>query len=123
MNSNLKTMRVIGFIWGGILVIIIFALTIFGFKYNEKINKYEELETKLETAVKQYVDQKFLYPELNNSIKIKFQEIKDEKILEELKTDNDECDGYVVVKNNKDVFEYHTYIRCNDYKTKNYDKN
>ena len=42
-------------------------------------------------------------------------------MIESLKKDDDECDGFVkVTKNN--VVEYNAYIKCNNFTSKDYDK-
>ena len=120
---DLRKMRIISIIWGMILFSIVFLLTAFGFVYKNKIKKYEELENTLEEKVKQYVEEKFLYPEDDKKLKITFKELKEEGKMSELKADDEECDGYTIVNNNGQVFKYQTYIKCNNYQTKNYNKN
>ena len=120
---DLKKMRIISYIWGGTLFILVAGLTAIGFMYKGKVKKYEELEQKLETSVKQYVDQKFIYPEEDKNIKITYQELKAENAIDNLTINDEECDGYGIVTHDGATFKYETYIKCKDYKTKNYDKN
>ncbi len=120
---DLKKMRIISYAWGTILVVLVTGLTAIGFVYKNKTKKYEALENKLEESIKAYVDQKFIYPEEGGNIKITYQELKSNDAIDKLNIDEEECDGYGIITYEKDVFKYKTYVKCNNYKTKNYDKN
>ena len=68
------------------------------------------------------MDAKFLYPEENDSVKITYSEMKENSFIEELKKEDDTCDGYVIVKSNGTVFSYKGYVTCPNYTTKDYEK-
>ena len=51
---DLKKMRMISYVWGSVLFLLVGGLTAIGFVYKNKIKKYEELENKLESNVKAY---------------------------------------------------------------------
>lgn len=121
--NELKKMRIISYIWGSILFLLVAGLTGIGFVYKNKIKKYEELESKLEESIKAYVDQKFIYPDEGKNIKVTYQELKSNDAIDNLNNEDEECDGYGIVLHDGNIFKYQTYIKCNDYKTKNYDKN
>ena len=61
------------------------------------------------------------YPTKGNRSKVSLEDLKNSNMLEELKVDDDNCDGYVIVENTG-VIEYKAYIKCNNYTTKDYDK-
>ncbi len=109
--------------WGFIILLIVIGLTIIGFVYKGKLVKYEELEQKLENAVKEYVDEKFLYPNEGEKVKITLQELISENKLDSLNLENDSCDGYGIVSFNGNTFDYKVYLKCDYYQTKNYNKN
>ena len=119
---DLKKMRIISYVWGSILILLVGGLTAIGFVYKNKIKKYEELENKLEEKIKTYVDEKFIYPEEGKNLKITYEELKDNNYIDNLNINDEECDGYGIVLNDKSTFKYQVYIKCNGYKTKNYDK-
>ncbi len=120
----IKKMKIISIIWGLLLFAIVAILTVFGFKYKKLISKYEKVEEKLTEATKQYVDKRFLYPEKNESLKVTLEELQGENILASLQSeDSDECNGYTIIKNKNGIFNYDSYIKCDKYKTKNYEKN
>ena len=123
IKMDLKKMRRISYVWGFLLFLLVGGLTAIGFVYKNKLKKYEDLENKLEESAKQYVDQKFLYPEANQNIKITLEELKREEFIDNLNVDDEECDGYEIVSHDGSTFQYKAYIKCSDYKTKNYDKN
>ena len=120
---DLKKMRMISYIWGTVLFLLVGGLTTIGFVYKNKITKYEELENKLADNMKNYVDEKFIYPEEGKNIKITYQELKSNDAIDNLNIDDEECDGYGIVLHDGSIFKYETYIKCKEYKTKNYDKN
>ncbi len=120
---SIKRMQTISYIWGSILVLLVGGLTAIGFVYKNKITKYEDLESKLELSLKEYVDKKFLYPKNGESIKVTYEELKSNEAIDGLNIDDEECDGYGFVKNDGSVFKYKVYVKCNGYKTKGYDKN
>lgn len=119
---NLKKMQTVSIIWGLVLFLIVASLTTVGFIYKNKIKKYEEIEKKLELSAKQYVEMKFLYPEKNNNIKITYNELKNEKVIDNISVDDKECDGFTIVSENNKIYKYKTYIKCDNYETKNYEK-
>lgn len=120
---DLKKMRMISYIWGIILVVLVTGLTAIGFVYKHKTEKYESLENKLEESIKAYVDEKFIYPEEGKNIKVTYQELKSNNAIDIISIDDEECDGYGIVSHEDSTFKYKTYIKCDKYKTKNYDKN
>ena len=108
-------------IWGVVVVVVIALLTTLGFIMKGKLSDYVKLEDKLETSVKKYVDAKFLYPTGSDTIKITSSELIANDYLDELKFEDDICEGYVIVSYNG-VYNYDTYIKCNNYKTTGYKK-
>lgn len=109
-----------GIIWGIVVVGIFVLLTVFGFMYKDKSKAYKELEEKLVSAEKKYVDAKFLYPEENNTLKTSASELITSGFMEELKINDEVCDGYVIVSHDTTVFTYKGYVSCSHYKTKGY---
>src|SRR5574344_394012 len=107
--QDLKKMSII---WGIILVAIFALLTVLGLKWKEKTSGYFALEDKLVSATKNYYESKYAYPSMNNSVKIKYAELKEADMIDNLTYNDDECDGYVVIKNSGAI-EYHAYIKCN----------
>ncbi len=104
-----------------VMVIIIFALlTTFGFIYKNKSNDYKKLEQNIIEATQKYVDNKFLYPDKNKSIKITIKELQENNFIGILKKGEDECTGYAIVKSSGTAYDYKGYIKCPQYQTKGY---
>lgn len=119
----MKKSNILFVIWGVIVVILVGLLTVLGFMLKGKNEKYEKIEDRLIKATSSYVDYNFLYPEGNEKVKILSKDLIENEFLklEELKTDDDTCTGYVMLK--KDVvYEYKAYIKCKNYTTKGYQK-
>jgi len=108
-------------IWGIIVVALVGLLTTLGFMLKGKDEKYEKIEKRLVKATSSYVDNKFLYPEGNEELKILTKDLIENEFLkvEELKVNNDTCTGYVMLKKDM-VYEYKAYIKCKNYTTKGY---
>lgn len=116
----MKQMRRISVFWGIILILIVAVLTIIGINFNKPNKVYTDMEDYLVEAAKKYVEQSFLYPQDNKELRITHNELKDSGFIEKLEVDNNQCIGYVIVKNNELVYEYKGYVSCSDYQTKNY---
>lgn len=107
-------------VWGIIVVVLIALLTFLGFVLKNRNKDYIELEDKLLDKAKQYVDNKFLYPEKKgDTVKITSAELIENEYLTDLKFEEDTCEGYVIVSYDG-VYKYKAYIKCDNYKTKGY---
>lgn len=107
--------------WGLLLLVIFVALTFFALKWKAKNTPYFDLEKTMVSKTKSYYEMEHSYPTKGNSTKITFENLKKANMMEELKVGDDNCEGYVIVENTG-VIEYHAYIKCNHYTTKDYDK-
>ena len=114
--NNVKKMSII---WGIIMVIIFSILTFFGLKWKDKYKGYFDLEKELVNKTQSYFEINHSYPEGNNVVKITYDELKNNNVIDELKYQDDICKGYVEIKN-KGIMEYKGYIKCNNYETKGY---
>lgn len=119
---DLKQMKRVSIIWGIVLFLIVAGLTVVGFIYKNKSSDYKRIEDELVNVTEKYVEAKFLYPKEKESIRIRLNELQDNGYMEELKKDEDICDGYVLLTNNGFIYEYKGYIKCPKYTTKGYDE-
>lgn len=119
-ETNLKQMRRLSIVWGAIMVAIITLLTIFGILFNKKNKVYKDMEETLVNASKKYVEKSFAYPKDDKELRITYETLRDDGLVEPLKINKKECDGYVIIKKNELVYEYKGYVKCDEYKTKNY---
>ena len=115
----MREIRRISFVWGFILVLIFGVLTFFAMKWKNKYEPYFKLEQKLIDSCKFYYESAYSYPSKGQQVKIKYEELKSKNIIDSLSYNEDECNGYAIVKNNG-VIEYNAYIKCNNYTTKDY---
>lgn len=116
----MKKTKVLFIIWGVLVVGIIILLTTLGFMLNSKNKNYLELEDKLLSNAKKFVDNRFLYPEEGKTTKVTSDMLIENEYLDELKFEDDTCTGYVIVSFNG-VYQYKAYIKCNHYQTKGYE--
>lgn len=117
----MKKNNVLFVIWGIVVIAVIALLTFLGFMLKNRNGDYKNLEDKLETNVKKYVDAMFLYPNAGEEVKITSKDLIENDYLDELKFEDDVCEGYTIVTYNG-VYKYKTYIKCNNYKTKGFEK-
>ena len=117
----MKELKKISIIWGLLLFIIFAALTFFALKWKAKTAPFFDLEKTLVSKTKSYYESEHAYPAKGQSVNISFEELKNANMLEELKVNDETCEGYVKVENSG-VVEYTAYIKCQSYTTKDYDK-
>ena len=117
----MKTLNRIAILWGILLIIVFGVLTFFGLQWKAKTSGYFALETKIVDATKSYYTKDHSYPEEGNSVYITLDNLKEDNIIDDLSYNDDECDGFVIVKHDK-VITYTGYIKCHNYKSKDYDK-
>ena len=112
----LKKTKILFAIWAVIVVIIIGLLTALGFVIKNKYEKYSVLEEKLIESAKDYAyDHVFFDPE-DSYVIVTSLELVELGYLDELKLEDDECSGYVIIRN-EEVKEYEAYITCQAYTT------
>ncbi len=117
----MKQLKTISIVWGLIIIVLFVTLTFFALKWKNQVYPYTELEEKLITTTKKYYESKYQYPAAGESKYISLDELKENNLINSLKKDDDECNGFVKVTMNN-VIEYKSYIKCNNYTTKDYDK-
>lgn len=119
---DLKQMKKVSIVWGVVLFLMVVGLTAIGFVYKSKASDYKKIEEELVNITEKYVEAKFLYPDEKDSIRIRLSELQNDGYMEELKKDEDVCDGYVVLTHNGFIYEYKGYVKCPKYTTKGYDE-
>lgn len=109
---------------GGLLVALIVAIFFISKLYGSfgrtiTSNSYVNLESKLETAAKDYIIAKEI--EINGEYKINYDTLKNAGYITDLKDSNgNNCYGYVIINNIDNVNHYSGYITCQEYQTANY---
>ena len=116
----MKKMQSMTIIWGMMIFMIVGTLTFIGFTYNKKLKIYGDFEIKLGKACKKYVADHELYPKEKEELKVDIKTLKEEKLIDELKVNNNKCKGYVIVKKNNLEYTYNVYIDCGKYKTEGF---
>ena len=117
----MKQMKVISVLWGALLIGCLGVLTFLGFKLKDKDLKYRELEKKLENAAEKYVEAYSYYPQGEDKLKITWDDLVSSDIIKKEDLDEDQCtDAYVVVYLKDMVYEFDSYLKCENYTTKNY---
>lgn len=102
-----------------IMLILVGSLTFIGINLTKKNGEYYNLETEITSAAKDYYAQ---YPnELPNSeIIITAYKLIETNFLDKLAVNDEECNGYVIIKKNYISHDYKPYINCKNYQTKKY---
>lgn len=121
--SSLKKMKVISIMWGMILFGLLLVITIFGFMFKKKSKPYYELGNELVSVVRDYVVETNLLPHNNETIKITFDDLNKNNYMDELKVNDDSCEGYVLVTNKKGEYIYKPYLKCEKFISAKYKLN
>jgi len=109
---------------GGLLIALLVAVFFIARLYSSLDGtvgnkQYIDLEFKLETAAREYINSKGI--DINGEITINYNTLKTNNFVDELKDiDGNHCNGYVKINNVDNVNHYTGYISCNDYRTPNY---
>lgn len=119
--NRLRRMKIISIIWGMFLVTLFIVITAFAFKFKNNSKKYLELANEFSKKAQKYVEDNNLYPEKDSILKISRNDLIDNNYLEKLEIDDDKCDGFVIV-NNKEIYEYKAYLKCDKYISAKYEK-
>ena len=117
--DSLKKMKKISVIWGMVMILIFGLLTFVALNWKKSDREYKKLEELLVSKVTSYYESKYSYPTGMEVVTISLSELKENNILDELKYNDDVCDGYVKVSFDG-VINYKGYIKCNNYVTKGY---
>lgn len=112
-----------------IIYFILFAitltlLTIFIAGNNLRTKPYRELEDNVVLAMKKYYGQDTnltKLPKNKQEVKITIKELKEFGLNIDTKIKEDNCDGYGIVTGQEVSHNYHAYIKCDKYTTKNYE--
>lgn len=120
MNMS-KKMKTISIMWGMIVITLFIIVVLFSVFYKSRIKKYEALVSEMVNVTKAYVEDNNLYPVEGSEIKINLSELQEKELIDDLKVKNDNCQGFVIVKNDEG-FKYNGYISCKMYVTKGYKK-
>lgn len=116
----MNKLKVFSVVWGIVAVLLFTGLTTMGFIYKNKTKKYKKLETNLVEVAKKYTATDFNFPVNGENIVISYSELHDKNLIDKLEVESQKCDGYVVVSFNN-VTEYKGYVKCNKYKTHDFD--
>lgn len=119
--NRLRRMKIISIIWGMFLVTLFIVITAFALKFKNNSKKYLELANEFSKKAQKYVEDNNLYPEKDSILKISRNDLINNNYLEKLEIDDDKCDGFVIV-NNKEIYEYKAYLKCDKYISAKYEK-
>lgn len=106
-----------------IAITLIFLTTLISIN-NIRTKPYRKLENEIVEAMKKYYGQDTnlkKLPQNEQKVKITIEELKDFGLDINTKINNDSCAGYGIVTGLSISYKYKSYIRCNDYTTKNYE--
>ena len=112
-------MKKILIVWTFVAVFLISGLTFIGLNIKKQNAPYVKFEKELENAAMALIGEKPTY--LNSSNKITIEDLKNNNYEINMYVNNDTCtDGYVIVQNNRGIYKYTGYIKCNKYTSHGY---
>ena len=103
-----------------LLVAIFFISKLYG-SFNSTISNqnYFDLETKLESAAKEYVLDNDI--QIDGEFRVSYETLKENNKIDNLyDKDNKSCTGYVIITRVDNINNYQGYISCPNYISNNY---
>lgn len=113
-------MKKIYILWGFIIVLLLSVVTYLGFNIVNKNKEYKTLEDNMEQVVSKYLGQYINEYPSSGSKRVNITDVINNGYEIDMNVNDDDCDGYVVVKKVSIAYEYDGYIKCNNYTTKDY---
>lgn len=101
---------------GGLLLSLIFI----GLNINRESKEYRALENDMIEAAQKYILDNYIELSSGESIKLQDDILLRSNVLSSMKAKDEECTGYVKVKNTGSELESKAYIKCKNYTTKDY---
>jgi hypothetical protein len=107
--------------WIFIMIMLVGGLTFIGFYQASRYGAYRDLERRLENAARSYLGQ---FPDRhpNTSKVITSNYLMNEDFLDNLKIEDNQCTGYVIVTRRGRFYNYGAYIKCDNYTTRGFDE-
>lgn len=118
----MKKMKSLTIIWVIIMFLVFGLLTTYGLLWTKKLTPYKELESKIEKALEQYGEIKFIYNDIKGEKKVNIEELEANNLIKDIKVGNDKCEAYGIIKKDNLVWSYKGYIKCSKYQTKGFRK-
>ena len=104
------------FIIGGLLLSLVFI----GLNINRENKDYRALENDMVEAAQKYIINNSIDLGTGESIKLQDDILLKSESLKSMKAKNEDCVGYVKVKNTGSELDAKAYIKCQGYTTKDY---
>lgn len=115
------TTRKIIYIWL-VVVIVILALVFFSTKNANRLDKYKEMEKRMDDSAILYAETKQLFPNVNQKMKLDLDMLREYKYVLDTDVPDKTCKGYSLIYYDLEEEEYHvnSYLNCKHYTTKNF---
>lgn len=97
------------------------TLYFIGINYSKSYSAYYDLEADIAESAHIYLEINDIGIGINESLKITTAKMIEDDTLEELRVDDDTCEGYVVIKRTINDYDYKPYIKCSQYTTIDYE--
>lgn len=106
--------------WCIIALCLFGSIYFIGIRVNKEYKPYRDYEADLIESATVYLNLTDTKLKSGEKKTIKIEEMLKTNVLSTNKVENDECDGYVSVKNMGSEYQYNAYIKCKDYTTVDY---
>lgn len=118
--GTMEMMLLVGGLLIALLVAIFFISKLYGSFNNTISNKnYFDLETKLESAAKEYILENDI--QIDGEFRVSYETLKEHNNIDNLYDENNEsCTGYVMINRIDNINNYKGYISCPNYISDNY---
>jgi hypothetical protein len=93
------------------------SLLYIGLSIQNSNKPYKALENDLKEIAQSYISTEKVGVNVGSSIELSTKKMIEDNIIDEVKVEDDTCDGYVEIIHNMDGYSYKTYIKCDKYET------
>lgn len=108
--------------WIFLISVLFIAILYIGYTFIDSISLYQALENDMVEAADFYLNINKVNLSVGEEITISSKQLLDDKTLNSMTVDKDECKGYVRIKRSISNYDYQAFIKCTEYQTEGYEE-
>lgn len=116
----MKTRVIIAWIFlvGGLTSVLL----LIGYNLEKENRSFYTLEADIKESASAYLDIYDIKLDVGDEVKIEIKKLIEDELIDKEKFEEDECDGFIIVKKSITNVDIKPYIKCKNYKSLDYDK-
>ena len=106
--------------WIFLVGTLMLALIVIGYNISSKNKDYKAKEQDMIEQASSYIKKNDINLSAGESLKLDHQRLIDAGLMQNMKVNDDECEGYVKITKNTGNYDYKAYIKCKNYTSEGY---